>query len=325
MGMERGALIDAVITWVDGDDPGHAAKRASFQAAETHSSATASTRFAHRGEIRYCVWSLFTFCPFIRRVFIVTDDQKPYAVDGIVAGNADWASRVEIVNHRSIYREHADLLPVFSSRSIETMLYRIPGLAENFIYLNDDIFIGRPLTADYFFREGKPVLRGDLALFPSPLVTQIKGLFRRGPKRAGFKEAQQNAARLVGRTGTYLLAGHHPHALRRDTIANFVEKDVRALRAQAGHRFRSPEQYSPIGLSNNLELEAGAVVEAATDAGYIKPPRNRRAAARISTIMQALIRGEFTSICIQSLDAMGEPETRVILSGLEEWSRNSAT
>lgn len=312
-------MIDAVVTWVDGDDPAHAAKRATFQPDGFHSASTASTRFAHRGEIRYCVWSILHFCPFIRRVFIVTDDQRPKALESLVSANPDWEGRIETVSHRSIFGKHADLLPVFSSRSIETMLYRIPGLSEHFIYLNDDIFIGRTLTAEYFFRDGRPVLRGHVSNFPNKMITLLKLLLRRGPKRAGFKEAQQLAARLVGRTDSYLLAGHYPHALRRSTMAGFLEPDEARLRAQVAHRFRSSEQFSPIGLANNLELSHGAFVEAPKNIGYIKPPRNRRESAKIAATMRALARGELASICVQSLDAMSEQDSRVIFSGLEAW------
>ena len=319
IGSERLILIDAVITWVDGDDPAHAAKRSNFQPEGFHSASTDSTRFAHRGEIRYCVWSILHFCPFIRRVFVVTDDQKPDALASLVSANPDWEGRIEIVSHRSIYGKHTDLLPVFSSRSIETMLYRIPGLSEQFIYLNDDIFIGRSQTSDYFFRDGKPVLRGHLRRFPNRAVALLKGLFRRGPRRAGFKEAQQVAARLVGRTDNYILAGHHPHALRKSTLEGFLERDEKRLRAQAGHRFRSPAQFSPIGLANNLELSHGAVVEAPNNIGYIKPSRNNRDSTKIAATMRALGRGELASICVQSLDAMNGQDRRVVSSGLEEW------
>ncbi|TCU21219.1 hypothetical protein EV130_11176 [Rhizobium azibense] len=126
------------------------------------------------------------------------------------------------------------------------------------------------------------------------------------------------AARLAGRTDDYLLAGHHPHAMRRSTMAAFLEQDVTALRAQAGYRFRSPAQFSPIGLANNLELDSSFVEEPA-DFGFIKPPRNKRASAKIAATMRALVRGELACICVQSLDAMTEEDSRVVFSGLEEW------
>lgn len=36
-------------------------------------------------------------------------------------------------------------LPTFSSTVIETFLHYIPGLSENFIYMNDDVYINRPM------------------------------------------------------------------------------------------------------------------------------------------------------------------------------------
>ncbi|WP_275783723.1 stealth family protein [Pararhizobium gei] len=319
---ETGMEIDAVVTWVDGEDPRHQAKRALHQTENAHPVSVAPTRFASRGEIKYCLWSILTFCPFVRRVFIVTDGQRPDLLDSMIAERPDWSGRVEIVDHAVIYGEHADLLPVFSSRSIETMLHRIPDLAENFIYLNDDIFVGRPLTADYFFQGQMPVLRGRLVRFPNRTIARIKSLFRRGRRRAGFKEAQQQAARLVGTRDRYLLAEHHPHALRRSTMAGFFADKSAILRAQAGHRFRSPEQFSPIGLANHLELEKGAPVEAPDGLGYIKPPRRRSARVSMTATLDALVNGKLSAICVQSLDAMSEADYEAVRSGLDLWSRD---
>ena len=49
--------IDAVITWVDGNDPAHRARRAVFQA-DTDLSAARDTRFADNGEIYRAIASL---------------------------------------------------------------------------------------------------------------------------------------------------------------------------------------------------------------------------------------------------------------------------
>ena len=47
-------------------------------------------------------------------------------------------------------------LPVFNSRAIEINLHRIPGLAEQFVYFNDDMFITKPVTKEDFFKNGLP-------------------------------------------------------------------------------------------------------------------------------------------------------------------------
>ena len=321
----HGHEIDAVISWVDGDDPRHAAKRETYIGQNVHASARAATRFADRGEIGYCVVSVLRFCPFVRRVFIVTDAQYPAALKPILAARPDWRGRVDIVDHLAIYGEHADLLPVFSSRSIETMIHRVPGLAEHFIYLNDDVFIGRQLAPDHFFRAGKPVLRGRMKRFPNSLVERARSALLPGVRRAGFSLAQQKAARLTGCRRSYLLASHRPHPMRRSTVAGFFADRPALLRAQAGHRFRSPDQFSPVGLANHLELALGAPVEAADVIGLLKPPRRGGGRAAIETTLSALNRGALDSLCVQSLDEMSEADQLRVMTELDRrYSRNAA-
>lgn len=317
LGIEEIGPIDAVITWVDGEDSRHAAKRARYSSDGLHPGSWAATRFACRGEIGYSVRSIIRFCPFVRRIFIVTDAQYPSHLESIFTERPDCRSRIEIVDHQAIYGDHSDLLPVFSSRSIETMIHRIPGLAEHFIYLNDDMFIGRQLRPEFFFRNGLPVLRGNKRAFPLGAVQRLKSMLRRGPSRAGFKEAQQAAARLVGRTRDYLLAEHHPHAMRRSTLAAFFDDRPSLLRRQAAFRFRSPEQFSPIGLANHLELDHGAIVEPLDEIGYIKAPKKQRDRMEIDHTLSALQRGALSVLCVQSLDAMTDSVQAKVLAGLE--------
>ena len=45
------------------------------------------------------------------------------------------------------------------SNAIETSIHKIPGLAEHFLLANDDTFVGRPLTKEFFFQNGSPIIR----------------------------------------------------------------------------------------------------------------------------------------------------------------------
>ena len=58
---------------------------------------------------------------------------------------------VSIVDHKDLFEEYSEYLPTFNSLSIETMLYRIPGLAEQFIYFNDDFFLANNTKLEDFF------------------------------------------------------------------------------------------------------------------------------------------------------------------------------
>lgn len=310
--------IDAVITWVDGDDPRHAEKRAFYSDESNHPVSTSPTRFANRGELKYSVLSLLRFCPFVRKIYIVTDGQDPSFLWQALARDPAWAVKVEVVDHSVIYGEHSDLIPVFSSRSIEAMIHRIPGLSEQFIYLNDDMFIGSPLQSDFFFREGKPVLRGEFRKSVGRL-SWLKQYLRRGVKRPGFKEAQKEAARVVGFTDKYFLAEHLPYAMRRSTLRDYYAGRVDELRQQAAHRFRSSAQLSPIGLANHLELLDGAPIEPTTRGGYIKPPKSAYGWKKVTRTLAHLKCGELAALCVQSLDQFDDHHRQTVLFELDNW------
>ena len=54
-------------------------------------------------------------------------------------------------------------LPTFSSFPIEVNLHRIKGLAERFVYFNDDMFLLKPVKRELFFA-GKDCLPTDFAI-----------------------------------------------------------------------------------------------------------------------------------------------------------------
>ena len=68
--------IDAVITWVDGNDPLHQRKMSLAVSSEKKKKNNLS-KYKEAGEIYYCVQSIIKFAPFIRNIFIVTDNQVP--------------------------------------------------------------------------------------------------------------------------------------------------------------------------------------------------------------------------------------------------------
>ena len=151
------ARIDAVITWVDGDDPQHRAKRLRYQPhAPRNANATNPHRWACNDELGYCLRSIANHAPWIGRIWIITDAQNP----DLSRLPADLLSRIAIVDHLTLFEGHESALPTFNSLAIETLLWRIPGLAERFVYFNDDVFLTGPLSPDDVFSGDVPVLRG---------------------------------------------------------------------------------------------------------------------------------------------------------------------
>ena len=108
----HGNPIDAVILWVDGSDPKLAEKRNRYLALEKQTvrhPGALPTRFASSDEIRYCVLSILTFAPFIRNIFIVTDEQDPGLYDEVRARFPDKAGCLKIVDHKEIFRGYEEV------------------------------------------------------------------------------------------------------------------------------------------------------------------------------------------------------------------------
>ncbi len=138
--------IDLVYTWVDGDDPAWLRRRAEAtggDASQRHPEAASAARFASRDELLYSLRSVERYADFVRNVYIVTDQQRP-----------DWldvdADGLHVIDHSEIF-EDTGALPTFNSHAIESRLHHIPGLAEHYLYLNDDFFFGRRVLPNLFF------------------------------------------------------------------------------------------------------------------------------------------------------------------------------
>ena len=155
--------IDAVITWVDGNDPVHQAKRAQFltnKRENARKDVAGETRFNQVGEIYCCIASILRFAPWINKIYIVTDNQDPHVEDYIKIHFPDNKIPVEVVDHKVVFEGYEKHLPTFNSLAITSVLWRIPGINERFILFNDDVMLQRPVTPEDFYRDNKIVLYG---------------------------------------------------------------------------------------------------------------------------------------------------------------------
>ena len=137
--------IDIVVPWVDGDDPAWCAQRAKYRPEPGTDSSSARVR--EWGLFQYWFRSIAEYAPWVRTVHLVTWGHLP-----------PWLNtehpKLHIVNHKDYIP--AEYLPTFSSHAIELNMHRIPGLAEHFIYFNDDVYLSRPTKPEDFFVDGLP-------------------------------------------------------------------------------------------------------------------------------------------------------------------------
>lgn len=137
--------IDVVIPWVDGNDPEWLAERNRYYTGNEES--VHSFDYQDWGLLKYWFRGIEAFAPWIRYVYFVTWGHLP-----------SW---LNVKNPKLRIIKHSDYipkkyLPTFSSHTIELNLHRIPGLAEHFIYFNDDTYLIKKCTPDFFFYKGLP-------------------------------------------------------------------------------------------------------------------------------------------------------------------------
>ena len=227
--------IDVVYTWVDGSDPAWAARKASAHGGVDGTSlnefASNESRFLSRDELRYSLRSLDMYAGWVRHVYLVTDQQVPTWLD---TSNP----RITVVDHRDLFGDRGRL-PTFNSHAIESQLHHIPGLSEHYLYLNDDVFFGRPVGPGQFFAGN-----GLAYFFPSTAKIGLgaTGAFDR-PVMSGGKNNRELILETFDRAITSKFK-HVPHTQRRDVLLELEERFSESFAETSRHQFRDPSDIS---------------------------------------------------------------------------------
>jgi hypothetical protein len=266
--------VDAVYTWVDGDDPAMAAKRRAHQALADNAIApreTGASRYTSHDELRYALRSLEMYAGFVRHVYLVTDAQLPAWLDPRAEG-------LTVVDHRDILP--ADALPVFNSHAIESRLHHIPGLSERYLYFNDDVFINRPVRAEHFFH-GNGIAR--IPLSPLKLGVGDPHPLEPAPNSAG-KNTREVIRRFHGRQIRHKSL-HTPHPQLLQVMREMEDLGIEELRRTVYSRFRSTADVAPAStLHHHWAIATGRGVPAGYRFRYVQlgSPDMRRRLARLA-------------------------------------------
>ena len=146
--------IDFVITWVDMNDPQWQVDFAKYSGKpENTKNGVSEARFRDYGFLKYWFRGVEKFAPWVRKIHFVTSGQKPEWLD-------ENNPKLNLVHHKDYIPEQ--FLPTYNSVVIERYIHKIPGLAEHFVYFNDDFYIINNVKTDRFFRNGLPC---DIATF----------------------------------------------------------------------------------------------------------------------------------------------------------------
>jgi hypothetical protein len=228
--------VDMVFSWVDGSSSEFQRQRAA-QLAEyvVGEGDDGPARYRHVDELRYALRSVHMYAPWVRRIFIATDSPVPA-----------WLiehPRVTVVRSEEFFAD-TSVLPIHNSHAVEAQLHRINGLAEHFLYSNDDMFFGRMVEPELFFS-------------PSGLTRFVECAVRIGagpasPQRSGHDNALRvNRALLKERFGRTITRDleHCATPLRRSVMDEVERAFPDDFARTAASRFRSA---TDISVTNSL-------------------------------------------------------------------------
>lgn len=257
--MENKFDIDAAILWVDGNDINH--KNKLIQHLDDQSlinKKVVTNRINQVNEIEYTVRSIIKFAPFIRNIYIITDEQQPDFLKK--AETESRYQKVSIIDHKVIFAGYDQYLPVFNSYTIETMMHRIPGLAEHFVYFNDDMLLFRETKPeDFFTKEGLPIIRGQWMRFEEEKISKklpiLLGLKKPKTKGyLGYKRTQDYTAKALGYARKICL-NHTPFAMRKSVLEKFYLENQTLFINNIKNKFRHENLVMVQSVVAHLEVE----------------------------------------------------------------------
>ncbi|OCG73986.1 sugar phosphotransferase [Microbacterium sediminis] len=299
--------VDIVFSWVDGSSSEFQRKRAERMGAyvvgdgDDH-----AARFRQVDELRYALRSVHMFAPWIRTIWIATDSPAPA-----------WLKehpKVRIVRSEEFFADPT-VLPTHNSHAVEAQLHRIPGIAEHFLYSNDDMFFGRPVRPELFFTASglTKFVECDVRIGIGPSRTH----------RSGHDNAARvNREGLESRFGRVITRDLQPCATphRRSVMFELEREFPQEFRRTAAARFRSA---TDVSVTNSLyhyyaAFTGRALATTVPRTRYIQTTR----ASALARLEQLLTRRDADMFCLNDGSVPEIPEElreRVVRDTLEAY------
>lgn len=214
--------IDLVYLWVDGSDPIWKAKKKTVTGQlNDNSEADCKGRYANNDELKFSLRSVEKHAPWIRNIYIVTDNQIPIWLD-------TTHPKIKIIDHTDILP--SECMPCFNAVVIEHYIYKISGLSEFFLLANDDMFFNKDLNQTYFYeKDGYPIIRHKKRTFGGKWELILKKII--GLKPGQYRQMLLHAVKLVkNKFGKYYIGvpHHNIDSYRKSDYKTAVEEIFKA-------------------------------------------------------------------------------------------------
>lgn len=141
--------IDLVYCWVNNNDMSwNKRKEHYYNLYNPCDKNNEKIRYDDNDELKISLRSVAKNIPWVNHIYIITDNQTP-----VWLCSSDF---ITIVDHTEIIPK--SYLPTFNSTVIEAHIHNIKPLSEHYLYLNDDVLIGKECTPSFFFKKRKPII-----------------------------------------------------------------------------------------------------------------------------------------------------------------------
>lgn len=248
---EQNSEIDFVLIWVDDSDIEWQKNKANYRNDNDSFNAN-NVRYRDWDILQYWFRAVEKYTPWVRKIHFVTCGHIP-----------QW---LKLDNPKLNFVKHSDyidsrFLPTFSSHPIELNLHKIKGLAEQFVYFNDDMFINAKMKPDDFFKDGLPCdcailnsIKMDLHGIPNIIVNdlcviteyfnfslQLKKHWRKWINYKYGKLLLRTLMLIPWRIYSGFYEPHLPTSFLKSTFQEIWNKESQLLNEVSSHKFRSKE------------------------------------------------------------------------------------
>ena len=249
--------IDVVVTWVNGNDLEYQKKLSDYKKIEkSNSPCTSLTKYKQIGEIKLCIKSILKFAPFVRKIFIVTDQQNPKI-------EIEEKEKIILIDHKEIFKGYENYLPTFNIRTIETAFHRIRNLSEHFIYFNDDMFLIKPTEINnWFTKDFKAIIRGKWSRSYNKIwYKRLRDLIMgSNNSRPGYNRAQSKSAEKLGFIKKYYKSSHAARPMIKSISKKYFDENPNVFLNQIKYRFRNSNQFISYSLNWHLMIKSNKAV-----------------------------------------------------------------
>jgi hypothetical protein len=222
--MSENIDIDMVFTYVNGYDPEFIKLKNSY-ITNKNKKYNPDIRSKGLNEIIYSVNSVIKFIPWIRKIFIVTNNQIPPINKELIT-----SGKVIIIDQNTIIDPKYS--PTFNSDVIESYLHNIPDLSEIFLYNNDDM-----MHLNYIDRKDIYEIKNDKILLKIRNNYNINDPIYKNEYSQRMNYTKKLFLKMD--TNIRLINNHHTKILRKSTMKLIEEKFVKMLHNMRVNRFRT--------------------------------------------------------------------------------------